>query len=78
MKKILHKWHFMRIARVVLATAILVQSWYAKDNTTAVFGVLLLSMGVFDIGCCGAGSCYTPLKKNHTGAHKKSVYEEVV
>ncbi len=53
----------MRIVRVVLAAAILIQSWYAKDSTTAVFGVLLLTMGVFDMGCCGAGSCYTPLKR---------------
>ena len=78
MKKILSNWHFMRILRVVLAVAILIQSWYAKDSTTAAFGVLLLAMGVFDIGCCRAGSCYTPLKKNHTGTQKESVYEEVV
>lgn len=78
MKKVFGNWHFMRIVRVVLAAAILIQSWYAKDSTTAVFGVLLLAMGVFDIGCCSAGSCYTPLKKGNTVSNKKSVYEEVV
>lgn len=78
MKKILSNWHFMRIVRVVLAVAILIQSWYAKDSTTAALGILLLTMGVFDIGCCGTGACYTPLKKSNSINNKESRYEEVV
>lgn len=78
LKTIGRNWHFIRILRVVLAIAILAQSWYAKDSTTAIVGVLLLLMGVFNIGCCGANGCYTPVKKNKKASPNDPVYEEVV
>lgn len=78
LKTIGRNWHFMRMLRVVLAIAILVQSWYAKDSTTAIVGLLLLLMGVFNIGCCGASGCYTPVKKNKKASPNDPVYEEVV
>ena len=78
MKTLTHNWHLMRILRVVLAIAILVQAWYAKDSTTAVFGVILLMMGLFNIGCCGANGCYTPIKKNNPVSNNPTEYEEVV
>lgn len=77
-KTISSNWHLMRVLRVVLAVAILVQSWYAKDSTTAVIGLMLLAMGLFNIGCCGPGGCYTPLKSKKPVSSNEPVYEEVV
>lgn len=77
-KTISCNWHFMRVLRVVLALAILIQSWFAKDSTTAVIGLMLLAMGLFNIGCCGPGGCYTPVKKHQPSVQKEPVYEEVV
>ncbi len=68
----------MRVLRVVLSVAILVQSWYAKDSTTAVIGLMLLAMGLFNIGCCGPSGCYTPVKKKKAVSPNEPVYEEVV
>lgn len=78
LKTIIRNWHFMRIVRVVLSFAILVQSWYANDSTTAVIGLMLLVMGLFNIGCCGPDGCYTPAKKKKPVSLNKPVYEEVV
>lgn len=78
LKTIGRNWHFMRILRVVLSVAILIQAWYAKDGTTAVIGFLLLAMGLFNIGCCGPAGCYTPIKKEKKVSPNEQVYEEVV
>ncbi|HCL05000.1 MAG TPA: hypothetical protein DHW64_03105 [Chitinophagaceae bacterium] len=77
-KTIASNWHFMRVLRVVLSLAILVQSWYAKDGTTAVIGFMLLAMGLLNIGCCGPSGCYTPLKNKKPVSSNEPVYEEVV
>ncbi len=78
MKTILQNWHFMRVLRVVLAIAVLVQSWYAKDSTTAIIGIMLLALGIFNIGCCGPTGCYTTPSKKNTVSTKESVYEEIL
>lgn len=78
MKTILQNWHFMRVLRVVLAIAVLVQSWYAKDSTTAIIGIMLLAMGIFNIGCCGPAGCYTAPGKKNTVSSKEPVYEEIL
>ncbi len=77
-KIITGNWHFMRVLRVVLSLAILVQSWYAKDSTTAIIGLMLLAMGLFNIGCCGPSGCYTSVKKKKSAPSNEPVYEEVV
>lgn len=77
-KTITSNWPFMRVLRVVLSLAILVQSWYAQDGTTAVIGIMLLAMGLFNIGCCGTSGCYTPLKNKQPVSSKEAIYEEVV
>ena len=78
MKTILHNWHFMRLLRVILAVAILIQSWYAKDSTAAVIGLLLLVMAFLNVGCCGSNDCYVVPKKKKNVSVNDSVYEEVV
>ncbi|BFG70970.1 hypothetical protein KACHI17_18510 [Sediminibacterium sp. KACHI17] len=78
MKVLTSNWHMMRIIRLILAMAIVVQSWYMRDSTTAVLGVVLLASAVFNVGCCGAGGCsksFHPVKKS---SEKDPVYEEVV
>jgi hypothetical protein len=63
-QNILANWHFMRILRVFIAGIIIIQSVVAKDVLIGLFGVLILSMAVFNIGCCSGGACYTNYKKD--------------
>jgi len=78
LRTIARNWHFMRVLRVALSLIILIQAWYANDITTALIGVMLLLMGLFNIGCCGAGGCYTSVRKKENISQKEPVYEEVV
>lgn len=68
----------MRIIRLILALAIIVQSWYMKDTTTAVLGIVLLASAAFNIGCCGPAGCSTSLSSSKKSEAKNTVYEEVV
>jgi magnesium-transporting ATPase (P-type) len=58
----LTNWNFMRIVRLVLGIAIIVQSVLVKDWGMTVVGILFTSMPIFNIGCCANGGCWVPLK----------------
>ncbi len=68
----------MRIIRLILALAIIVQSWYMKDSTTAVLGIILLASAVFNIACCGPAGCSTSFSSSKKSQEKNITYEEVV
>jgi hypothetical protein len=79
MKALTSNWHIMRIIRLILAIAIMVQSWYMKDTTTAVFSIVLLATAAFNIGCCGGpASCSTNFSASKKSSEKNTEYEEVV
>lgn len=74
---IFSNWNFMRFLRLVLGIAIIVQSVIVKDWAMGLLGLAFTAMPVFNIGCCGANGCATPLKKR-TDNTKDVTYEEVV
>ncbi|MBL0884379.1 MAG: hypothetical protein IBJ16_13720 [Chitinophagaceae bacterium] len=78
MKTLTSNWHIMRIIRLILALAVIVQSWYMKDTTTAVLGIILLASAVFNIGCCGPAGCSTSFSSSKKSQEKNTAYEEVV
>ena len=57
MKGILIGWNFIRLLRLVLGIAILVQGIVGNDLTSMVLGVLLGGTAVANIGCCGTQGC---------------------
>lgn len=78
MKQILFSnWNFMRLLRLGLGIAIIVQSAMAGNWTMGILGLLFTAMPVFNIGCCGTGGCNTPIKKT-SETTKDISYEEVV
>lgn len=78
MKTLTSNWHIMRIIRLILAIAIMVQAWYMKDTTTAVLGIVLLATAAFNVGCCGPVGCSTSLHSSKKFSEKNTSYEEVV
>lgn len=76
MKKITGNWNFMRVLRLVLGIAIIIQAVIAKDLFFGLAGVLFTSMPIFNIGCCSSGSCYVPQKKS-SEVVKDISYEEI-
>jgi len=68
MKNILQGRNFMRLLRLGLGIAVLVQGIVVKDTVTIVLGFLFGGMAVVNQGCCDTGSCpvdqLAPGKKN--------------
>lgn len=75
MKAILQGWNFMRILRLGLGIAILVQGIIAKETMTVVLGVIFGGMAVANIGCCGTNGC--AINSRSTNKTQKVDYEEL-
>jgi len=73
---ILSNWNFIRVLRLAMGIAIIVQAVMVKDLLFGLAGILFTGMAVFNAGCCGTGGCYAPPKKNIEPA-KEITYEEV-
>ena len=75
MKAILQGWNIMRILRLGLGIAIIIQGIVAKETMTivlgAIFGVLVLA----NIGCCGSNGC--AVNSRPTNKTKRIDYEEL-
>jgi len=70
-------WDFMRIFRLAIGIAIVTQSVVSKDWLFGAAGLMFTGMAILNVGCCGAGACYTNPKIN-SSAVKDTTYEEVV
>lgn len=76
-QKLLNNWNFVRLVRLGMGIAIIVQAVAINDTLFGFIGLLLAGMALFNAGCCGTGSCYLPESKNRE--EKKDIhYEEVI
>jgi hypothetical protein len=62
-QSILNNWNYIRVLRLVIGLAILVQGILTKDILFGIAGFLFAAMAVFNAGCCGAAGCNVPEKK---------------
>ena len=75
MKGVTTGWNVIRLIRLVLGVAILVQGMIASNITSILVGAILGGMAMANIGCCGANGCSL-----NTTPHNKSSkidYEEL-
>lgn len=75
MRAILQGWNFMRIVRLGLGIAILIQGVVAKETMTVVLGVILGGMALANIGCCGTNGC--AVNSRPANKTQKVDYEEL-
>lgn len=64
MKTVLQGWNFMRMLRLVLGVAILVQGIVGKDTMTIILGTAFGGMALANVGCCGSNGCAVNYRKN--------------
>jgi hypothetical protein len=57
MNKILTGWNFMRLLRLCMGVAIVVQGIMVKDPLFALMGGLFVIMPLLNIGCCASSGC---------------------
>lgn len=67
----------MRVLRLLMGIAIIVQAFVVKEVALGLAGLLFTGMAVFNAGCCATGACYSPSSKN-VQLQKDIDHEEVV
>lgn len=78
MKRVIFSnWNLIRVLRLAMGIAILVQAVMAKDILFSMLGILFTAMPVFNLGCCAPGNCTVPPSKDHSITNDIN-YEEVV
>ncbi len=75
---LLRGWNWIRIFRLVVGTAALVQGIMYHNNVLWMMGGFLLVQAVFNMGCCGVGGCAVPPSVKKQDLTKTIDYEEVV
>lgn len=79
MKKYLQGWDLMRILRLVMGVAIVLQSIHLKEYAMGFIGAWFAIMAIANIGCCGVGGCNTNYYSGKKDLPKKETeYEEIV
>lgn len=76
-QKFLSGWSFMRLLRLTLGIAIIVQGAMVKDWLFIALGALFTLMPIFNIGCCGASSCNTNYQNNNAKTVDEISFEEI-
>lgn len=76
MKNLLSNWNFMRIVRLVLGVSIMIQSMLIHEWMFVGLGALFSLMAVLNVGCCVAGNCRMPDRKNFS-KEDEVIFEEV-
>ena len=78
MKQILFSnWNFVRIFRLGIGLAVLVQAIATRDVLFGLAGILFSGLAIFNVACCGMGGCPTYSKLNNTHTNHETSFEEV-
>jgi len=76
---LLNQWHFLRIFRLIIAIAIIIQAVFTKEWIIGIVGVLFAVMALFNVGCCGVNGCKTTQRKFiNNNNHADEVFVEEV
>jgi len=74
-KRITNGWNILRMLRLLIGIAAVVQGISQRENVLWIAGSFLLLSAVFDFGCCGSTGCAVRPRAKTT--NKEIVYEEV-
>ena len=77
MKTLLSNWNVARIIRLLLGIGAIAQGATTNEYILIIAGVLIASMAMINVGCCGATGCNIQPKKGGTNNTKEVIYEEV-
>jgi hypothetical protein len=70
----------MRLLRIFLSGAVMVQGYQDKQSSFILLGLMFLLMTLFGVGCCSGGSCFVRTKSSDNlppTAKEEFTYEEI-
>jgi hypothetical protein len=75
MMNYLRNWNILRVVRLALGIAIIIQGVQASEWMFVVLGTMFSLMPIFNLGCSG-GNCSVPNRKNIV-QEEEVIFEEV-
>ena len=70
-------WHFMRWLRLAFGILFIIQAINIHDSLMGIVGGFFLLTAVTNTGCCGAGGCAVPTRKDKEKNIEEISYEEI-
>jgi hypothetical protein len=70
-------WHFMRWLRLAFGILFILQAIDIHDSLMGIVGGFFLFTAVTNTGCCGAGGCVIPTRKDKEENMEEISYEEI-
>ncbi|MCO5946772.1 hypothetical protein [Mucilaginibacter flavidus] len=49
---------------MIIGIVIIGEAISREDMISGIAGAIFTGIGLFNIGCCGSGACYTPVKNS--------------
>jgi len=77
MRSLLANFSLMRLLRLVIGVIGAGQAYLTHDWLLGVAGLFLIGMAVFNLGCCGIGTCGISPKNKAAGPAEAVEFEEV-
>lgn len=75
-KNYLKQWNVMRLIRLLLGLAIIVQGIWTKENAFIMLGIFFAALPLLNIGCCSTGGCSVNTQKTQKPASDVT-FEEI-
>lgn len=66
-------WHLMRWLRLIFGIFFIIQAIQMRDWLIGIAGGFFLVTSIINIGCCGAGRCAAPMRKETRDADQKQI-----
>lgn len=76
MQTLLSGWSVMRVLRLVIGIAAMIQAYQQSSWPLAVAGFFVMLLALANLGCCGAGGC-TVTSKPRKDNKNEIIYEEL-
>lgn len=70
-------WHFMRWLRLAFGVLFIIQAINIHDSLMGAVGGFFLFTAVTNTGCCGAGGCAVPARKDKEENIEEIFFEEI-
>ncbi len=76
-QKVFTGWYFMRWLRLGFGVFFMIQAIQMHNTSIGLIAGFFLMTAILNTGCCGAGSCPAPMKKNSKDESNDINFEEI-
>jgi hypothetical protein len=77
MQTLLSGWNIMRVLRLVIGIAAMIQAYQQSSWPLAVAGFFVMLLALANLGCCGTAGCTVKSRPRKDNSKNEITYEEL-